>query len=190
MVWRVTLLTFLDGFHSRTLGKTLSWESPRRTLDRVCHLLWRKGPHCHCPSVLLCVSMSIVPQNLTVIYVNSSPWRRFVHQFTTYKSFKCFRISWSLWCLEDRICQSLHPAFQKNKYDPLLAKQNFHCLFCYCLGFDWCQNKFLAKVVISPAKKSWCWTAMSAQSFSSLGKHLQRKRSLVHSQGEPLVSVS
>lgn len=124
--------------------------------------------------------MSVVSQNLTVIRVNSSPWRHFVHQSTTSKSFNYCKISWSLWCLEDHIWQSLHPAFQNNKYDRLPSKQNFHCLFSYCLGFDWCQNKFLAKVVVNPAKKPWCWTAMSAQSLGSLGKCLQRKRSLVH----------
>lgn len=180
---------FLMGFIEGHWGK----HSPGRALGEPltgCDLLWREGSHCHCTSVLLCVSMSIVSQNLTVIHLNSSPFEHFVHQFTTYKSFKCCKISWSLWCLEYHICQSLHPAFQKNKYDPLLAKQKIHCLFSYCLGFDWYQNKFLAKVEISPAKKSWCWAAMSAQRFSSLGKCLQRKRSLVHSQGEPLVSVS
>lgn len=50
-----------------------------------------------------------------------------------------------------------------------------YTVFCYCLGFDWCQNKFLAEVVFSTGKESWCWTAMSLASGEMFAKKKQTK---------------
>lgn len=53
-------------------------------------------------------------------------------------------------------------------------------IFIACLVTVWvltdARNKFLAKVMVSSAKKSWCWTAMSAQSLSPWGKLLAQKK--------------
>lgn len=53
-------------------------------------------------------------------------------------------------------------------------------IFIACLVTVWvltdARNKFLAKVMVSSAKKSWCWTAMSAQSLSPWGKLLALKK--------------
>lgn len=112
--------------------------------------------------------MSFVSQNLILVTMNSSHWRWWT---------KRLQIFWSVAELLNlsNALEVLHPRFQKNNFDLLLSKQNFHHLFCYCLGFDWCQDKFLAKV-LSTADESWCWTAMSAYSLKPLVKYFPRKK--------------
>lgn len=77
------------------------------------------------------VRMSIVSQNLSQM----RPWRHFVHQSTTSKSFKCCKIPSALLCLEDHIWQSLNLAFQKNKLRPFTIQAKCSLLVQSLSGF-------------------------------------------------------